>query len=175
MRILLFIACFLALNASAQMQTFYIGTYTGTGSKGIYTAQFNPQTGEATITSNTDSGTVDNPSFLALSPNGKYLYAVNETGGDEPGALSAFALNQGRLQLLNKLPTGGDHPCYVSVDGTGKFAVVGNYGGGSVSLFGVNEDGRLKANHQIVQHKGSGPNTERQEKAHVHAAVSTLR
>lgn len=156
----------------AQEVPLFVGTYTGTGSKGIYTYAFNTITGKARLVSVTDSGSVANPSYLALSPSGRFLYAVNETGGKQPGTLSAFSVDgSGKLGFLNKLPTGGDHPCYVSISKSGKWALAGNYSGGNFSAFPLSADGRLQAMSQLVQHEGTGTNTARQEKAHVHATV----
>ncbi|HEY0066573.1 MAG TPA: lactonase family protein [Flavisolibacter sp.] len=161
----------LSLQGLAQKYYLFIGTYTGKGSKGIYVYRFDAATGKAEWVSNTDS--VSNPSFLALSANGKYLYAVNENGGSEPGEVSAFSFDKahGRLKLLNRQPSGGDHPCYITVTRNNKWVVAGNYTGGNLSIFPVEASGRLKPYAQLVQHSGSGPNPDRQEKAHVHATV----
>lgn len=163
---------FVSAIVAAQEATVFIGTYTGTGSKGIYTYAFNTQTGEARIITSTDSNSIQNPSFLALSPDKRFLYAVNETGGETPGSLSSFSVDEsGKLQFLNTVPTGGDHPCYVAVSKNSKWVLAGNYSGGNASAFPLNDDGSLQPFSQLVQHKGKGPNTARQEKAHVHATV----
>ncbi|HUQ97198.1 MAG TPA: lactonase family protein [Chitinophagaceae bacterium] len=171
MRFLLFV--FLGLSFQSQAQEFYLfaGTYTGSGSKGIYVYRFNAATGTAEAVSSTDSS--NNPSYLAIAPDGQHVYAVNETGGDQPGSVSAYAFDRtsGQLTFLNSQPTGGDHPCYISVDRTGKWAVVANYTGGNLSAFTINDDGTLQPYAQLEQHTGSSANKERQEKAHVHAAV----
>lgn len=161
----------LSLSSAAQQYYLFIGTYTGSGSKGIYVYRFDAATGKATWVSNTDSAA--NPSYLAIAPGGNYLYAVNETGGAQPGSLSAYRFNKGNGQLtfINQQPTGGDHPCYVSVDKSGQWAVVGNYSGGNVSALRISENGSLEALAQSVQHSGRSANKQRQEKAHVHAAV----
>jgi 6-phosphogluconolactonase len=158
----------LSLPALSQQSYLFIGTYTGTGSKGIYVYQFDSQTGSLTAVSQTDS--VSNPSFLAVHPSGKYLYACNE---DQPGAVSAFAFDRrtGRLTFINQQPTGGDHPAYVAVDKYGSWLLAGNYSGGNLSAFALNKNGSLQPYSQLVQHTGSSVNKERQEKAHVHATV----
>jgi 6-phosphogluconolactonase len=158
----------LTLPALAQQPFLFVGTYTGTGSKGIYVYQFDSRTGSLSAVSYTDS--VSNPSFLSVHPNGKFLYACNE---DQPGAVSAFAFDRrnGRLTFLNQQPTGGDHPAYVAVDKSGSWLLAGNYSGGNIAAFAINKDGSLKPYSQLVQHSGSGPNKERQERAHVHATV----
>jgi 6-phosphogluconolactonase len=170
MRPLLALACFFGITTcTAQEYYLFVGTYTSGKSKGIYVYKFNTNNGELQWLSNTDSSS--NPSFLAASPNGKYLYAVNETSAEQPGRVSAFAFDKSdaTLRLLNQQPSGGDHPCFVATDQTGKWVVVGNYTGGSFSALPVNKDGSLAPPSQTIQHKGTGPNKQRQEKAHVHS------
>lgn len=171
MRLLLFLFMCLSLPGAAQEYFLFAGTYTGSGSKGIYVYRFNAGTGTADWVSNTDSAS--NPSYLAVAPDGRHVYAVNETGGDDPGHVSAYTFDRtsGGLTLLNTQFSGGDAPCYISIDRTGRWAVVANYTGGNVSALSINKDGTLQPYAQLVQHTGSSANKERQEKAHVHAAV----
>jgi 6-phosphogluconolactonase len=126
-------------------QSFYLfaGTYTSKGSKGIYVYQFDAKTGIANPLSNTDS--VVNPSYLTISKNGKFIYSVNETGGDQSGYVSAFSFDRisGKLTFINSQPSGGDHPCYISIDKTNRWVMVGNYSGGNIAAFPVNNDGSL--------------------------------
>lgn len=163
----------MCLSHLSWAQNFYLlaGTYTGEGSKGIYVYQFDSKTGKAKLLSSTDSTT--NPSFLTVSANGKFIYAVNETGGDDPGYVSAFSFDKknGKIKLINSQKTGGDHPCYITIDKTNKWLLVGNYSGGNVSALPIMKDGSIDSLAQLVQHTGSSANQERQEKAHVHAAV----
>lgn len=162
--------CFFAFSAGAQHYYLFVGTYTTGKSKGIYVYEFNAKNGEMQWVSNTDSSS--NPSFLAVAPDGNYLYAVNETGREQPGRVSAFAFNKtnGTLRLLNQQLSGGDDPCFITIHPSGKWAVVTNYSGGSLSAFPINTDGSVQPYAQLVQHKGSGANTTRQNSAHVHAA-----
>lgn len=155
----------------AQQHYLFIGTYTHTGSKGIYVYRFDAATGKAEWVSNTDS--VVNPSYLAIAADGKNLYAVNETGGENKGKVSAFAFDKqkGTLQFINQQLAGGDAPCYISVTKNKDWAVVGNYTGGNFSVLPIDKDGALEPAVQTVQHSGSGANKDRQEKPHVHAAV----
>lgn len=166
-----FFLLLLSLPAFAQDYFLFIGTYTGSGSKGIYVYRFNAATGTAAWVSNTDSAV--NPSYLALAPDGAHLYAVNETGGTQPGHVSAYTFDRatGSLTFLNTQPTGGDHPCYVSVERNGRWAIVGNYSGGNIAALPIEKDGTLQPYAQLVQHTGSSADKDRQEKAHVHAAV----
>ncbi len=167
--LLTLIACFIMSFISAQEYYLFAGTYTSGKSKGIYVYKFNTNSGEIQLVSNTDS--CSNPSYLAVSPNGNFLYAVNETGRENPGRVSAFSFDKssGKLSLLNQQLSGGDDPCYITTDQSGKWIVVGNYSGGNLSAFPVNKDGSLAPYSQLIQHKGSSANKQRQEKAHVHS------
>ncbi len=150
----------------------YVGTYTAkTTSKGIYSYRFDAEQGQ--LTSMGVAAESADPSFLAVDPNGKYLYAVNEIGnfnGGAGGAVSAFAIDTktGALKLLNQVPTRGAGPCHISLDKTGAFVLVANYDGGSIASFPVHDDGTLSTAAGFVQHSGSGPNKERQEGPHAH-------
>ncbi len=149
----------------------YIGTYTGARSLGIYTALFDPESGRL---SNLDlAAETRNPTFLALSPNGRVLYAANEISnysGQRAGAVSAFSINRetGKLTLLNQQPSAGSGPCHIAVDKTGRCVLVANYGSGSVGAFKVGSDGRLSGPGCQVQHHGSSVNSQRQEGPHAH-------
>jgi len=153
---------------------FYVGTYTeeGSKSKGIYAYQFDPNTGQ--ITSLGLAAETTNPSFLALHPNGKYLYAVNEVGnykGPNSGGVSAFSIDRatGKLTFLNEVASRGADPCYITVDKTGKYVLVANYTGGSVAVFPVLPDGKLGDASAFVQHTGHGTDPKRQEGPHAHS------
>jgi len=153
---------------------FYVGTYTeeGSKSKGIYAYRYDAET--AQITPLGLAAETTNPSWVTLHPNGRFLYAVNEVGnykGPNSGGVSAFAIDRatGKLTFLNEVPTRGADPCYVTVDRTGKYALVANYTGGSVAVFPVLEDGRLGEAVTFVQHTGHGTNPERQEGPHAHS------
>ena len=168
-----FLLALLLLSATCMAKDLYlfIGTYTGTGSKGIYVYRFNTETGKATWVSNTDS--LVNPSFLCPTSNGKFLYAVSESGGNFPGKINAFAFDKksGILKFINAQSSGGDNPCYVSVTKNGKWVAVANYTGGNLSVFNTNDNGSLNKASQMMQDIGTGPNKGRQEKPHVHSVV----
>ena len=155
-------------TASAQENYLLIGTYTSGKSEGIYVYTFNSTTGSFDYKSKIKS---PNPSFLAVAPGEKNVYAVYEEGKDQGGgSVAAYSFNKttGELGFINQEPTGGDHPCYVAVDKTGKWVTAANYTGGSISVLPVKTGGALEAASQLVQHSGSSINKERQEKAHVH-------
>jgi 6-phosphogluconolactonase len=150
----------------------YFGTYTGENSKGIYVYKFNSETGqltEAGLAAETPS-----PSFLAVHPSEQYLYSVSEINdfdGKKTGAVSAFKIDKasGMLTLLNTVTSGGEGPCHLNVDQTGKCLVVANYGGGSVEAIPVLEDGRLGEPGTFIQHEGSSVNERRQAAPHAHS------
>lgn len=162
---------FISFCATAQNFYLFVGTYTNKGSKGIYVYRFNAATGAAEWVSNTDS--VANPSYLAIAPNRKYIYAVNETHGENGGNVSAYTFDKttGKLTFINHQSTGGDGPAYVSVSRNNNWVMVGNYSGGSTAAFAANKDGSLQPYSQLLQDSGSSANAQRQEKAHVHSTV----
>ncbi len=162
-----------ALAATAKVENYlvYVGTYTDRGSKGVYAYRYDSASGQLE-----DLGLAaeaPNPSFVAVSPNHKFLYVVNETRdyqGKSSGGVSAFSIeaNTGKLTLLNQVASRGADPCHIALDHTGKFVLVANYTGGNLAVFPVLEDGRLGEASDFIQHKGSGPNHDRQEAAHAH-------
>jgi 6-phosphogluconolactonase len=120
---------------------------------------------------------VKNPSFLAIRPDGKALYAVEEVGerGERKneGAIHAYKLDDktGELTKLNEMTTGGADPCHVTTNRTGRFAIVANYTGGSSAVFRLKEDGSLDAVTDFRQHEGKGANPRRQQGPHAHCSV----
>ncbi|MCB0186220.1 MAG: lactonase family protein, partial [Caldilineaceae bacterium] len=119
---------------------------------------------------------VDNPSFVALHPNGRFLYAVNEVGdfaGRDSGAVSAFAVDgeSGDLTFLNQEPTDGAAPCHVTVDSSGRYVICANYTGGSIAMHPINGDGSLGQMSDFVQHVGHSVNPQRQQEPHAHSCT----
>ncbi|HEY4291103.1 MAG TPA: lactonase family protein [Puia sp.] len=172
-----FLTAFLLLSLAGFSQQYYlfVGNYTegpfkNADSKGIYVYKFDGATGDLKPVS---AMATDNPSYLALASGGNFLYSVNETDGKKPGGVSAFSFDKktGQLKFINKQQSGGDDPCYISVDSHRKWALVANYGGGNFSALPIGADGTLGAATQTIQHTGSGPNKARQEKAHVHSTI----
>jgi 6-phosphogluconolactonase len=161
----------LANAAKSTGYLVYVGTYTTRGSQGIYAYRYDPASGN--LESVGLAAETPNPSFVAVAPNHKFLYAANETQdyqGKSSGIVSAFSIDPetGKLTLLNQIASRGADPCYVSLDHTGKFLLVANYTAGNLAVFPVREDGRLGEASDFIQHKGSGPNHDRQEAAHAH-------
>ncbi|MES2518027.1 MAG: lactonase family protein [Bacteroidota bacterium] len=144
-----------------------VGTYTSGKSEGIYVYKFNTVTGE--FKAESIAKNLKNPSFLAVSPNEKYVYSAGEI--DNNGAIYAFSFDKksGSLTQLSTQTSNGNYPCHVAVDKTGKWVIVGNYGAGSLTVLPVEANGGLGSPTQTIQHEGKGTNAERQEKAHVHS------
>ena len=161
-------------SPSLRDDLLYVGTYTeGTRSEGIYLTRMDRTSGNLVRVGSVNAG--PNPSFLAIHGNGRVLYAVNELekyNGKPTGTVSAFAIERatGVLTRLNEQPSEGGAPCYVSVDKSGRVALVANYGGGSVALLPIEANGALEPAH-VVQHSGTGPNAERQEAPHAHCII----
>ena len=160
----------MAAHAQSGQEIMYVGTYSVRGSEGIYVFSFDRKAG--TMQPLQSVSNAKSPSFLALHPSGNYLYSVNE-GADKNGGVSAYAIDHatGKLTFLNGQSSLGAGPCHVSIDKTGKTAFVSNYGGGSLTVLPINADGTLGAATDHVQDTGTGPNAQRQEKAHVHSAT----
>ncbi len=154
----------------------YVGTYTEKESKGIYAYRF-----DAASTQLTPLGLAAetaNPSFLAIDPSGRFLYAVNEVQnykGASSGAVSSFGIDQqnAKLSSLNEVPSRGADPCYITFDKTGKFALIANYTGGSIAVFPVKPNGDIGESSAFVQHTGSSINKERQAGPHAHWIETT--
>jgi 6-phosphogluconolactonase len=152
--------------------TVYVGTYTNSknNSKGIYRLTFDPQTGE--LASPRWRAETKNPSFLAISPDRKYVYAVGEvselTGRRVGRSTRSRSSADGSLKHINHASSGGAGPCYVSVDATGRNIFAANYGGGSICRLVRGDDGRLLGPMAVIEFECSGPNKSRQEKPHAH-------
>ena len=150
----------------------FVGTYTGGKSRGIYRLELDPASGK--LTEPVLAAESENPSFLAVHPSRRFLYAVNEVGafGGQPGGgVTAFALDPeaGSLAKLNAESTVGGGPCHLSVDRTGKALLVANYGGGSVVALPIGADGRVGKASAFLQHEGSSVNKARQSEPHAHS------
>jgi 6-phosphogluconolactonase len=159
----------------------FVGTYTEKQSKGIYAYRFDAATAEMTPLGL--AAETSNPSFLAIHPSHRFLYAVNEVQkykDAKSGGVTAFAIDDqkgksqtGKLQLLNEVASRGADPCYIAFDKTGKWVLVANYTGGSVAVFPVQPDGHIGESSAFVQHTGSSVNRERQEGPHAHWIETT--
>ncbi len=160
--------------AAAPKEFFvYFGTYTNakTESQGIYRSRLDVATGR--LSPAELAASAKDPAFLALHPNGKFLYALDESSDPKrtpTTGLSAYAIDPttGALTLLNQQTPGGPGPCHLAVDATGQTLLVANYSGGSVSAISLQPDGRLGALGSVVKHTGSSANPGRQKAPHAH-------
>ncbi len=152
------------------MTQVYVGAYTRPGgSKGIYRYTYDESFG--TLHDGVLAAATPSPSFLAISPDHRFLYAVNEVTefeGETSGSVTAFAVNaDGSLRELNQRPSHGRCPCYVAVHDGQVF--VTNYVDATVAAYPVADDGSLEPATSVVEQTGSGPNEKRQEAAHAHS------
>jgi 6-phosphogluconolactonase len=157
----------------------WLGTYTeragaSTGSGGIYGFQWD--SGSGSLHALHPVAPTTNPSFLALHPNGRFLYAVSEGGGSAASdVLNAFAIDDanpsGALPALGSVPSMGKGPCFLSVEPGGHWLFAANYQSGSIAVFPILGDGRLAPAAQMIQQQGSGPVAGRQQGPHAHEVV----
>lgn len=165
-----------AIEALDYEYLVFVGTYTGEGSEGIYAYGFDPATGESVSIGLVAS--TDNPSFLAVDPKGRFLYAVNELDtfhNDPTGAVSVFAIDRksGKLKLLQKVSSLGGGPAHLSLDKSARYLLVANYSSGSSAVFPIGHDGRLGPHSAFVQNVGSSVNPHRQAGPHAHSIQVT--
>lgn len=150
----------------------FVGSYTeGKPDTGIYVYTFNVKSGKLKQTGITDH--IINPSYLALSPDGQYLYAGADTQLPDTGSVLSFKVNSdnGTLSFINRQPSQGDNPVYVTVHHNNRYLINANYTGGSVSVYAINKDGILNPYAQAIPFEGSSIMSSRQDRAHIHAAV----
>jgi 6-phosphogluconolactonase (cycloisomerase 2 family) len=170
------------LEAAEPANYAYIGTYTRDApggdsgkaqSEGIYVAKVDQETGQLELLQTVPS---DNPSFLALSPDQRFLFAINEVAdfeGQEVGSVEAYRIDEGsgEIALINRQALPGSIPAHLAVDPSGEHLVVALYMGGSYVVLPIGEDGSLGAPTDEVTQEGSGPNQQRQEAPHPHATT----
>lgn len=162
------------LRAQGSRVFGYVGTYTRGKSKGIYVFRYRPADG--TLGALELAAETTSPSFLALHPNRRFLYAVNEVNTYEAkpaGSVSAFSIDAGtgKLNALNRVSSGGTGPCHLVVDKTGKCICVADYGSGSVAVFQLRQNGALGESSDFDQHSGSSVDPQRQTGPHAHETV----
>ncbi len=158
--------------------TIYVGTYTRKEghvdgkATGIYELKMNVETGELSII-DTIEGTI-NPSYLAIHPNQKYLYAVNEIAdGSRIGTITAYNIENEKAQKINEVSSKGDAPCYISIDRTGKFVLVANYME-TIASYEIEKDGSLSEAVEVVEHKRERAAVFRQETGHPHIILPAM-
>ena len=155
-------------NMAPKTYDLIIGSYTSGKAKGISVYRFYTESGRVAYLN--EIRDVSNPSYLTVSKDNKFVYAVNE---NDAGEVSSFAFEPktGALKFINKQSTLGGAPCFVSIDKKQKNLFIANYSGGNIAVLPLNEDGSIAPATQTIRDSGHGPNKDRQEKAHVHTAV----
>ncbi|MBL9190285.1 MAG: lactonase family protein [Opitutaceae bacterium] len=171
-RLLAFFLMPILASAAATESFVFLGTYTGPKSKGIYRAKFDAATGR--LSAAELAAECSSPSFLAVHPNGKFLYAIDEKADaakDPKRGVAAYAVDArtGTLTLLNEQGIGSSGPCHLEVDATGRCLLVANYGGGTVVSLPIAADGRLGPVQSHLRHAGSSVHATRQKGPHAHA------
>ncbi len=161
-------------NSETTSTIVYVGTYTGEGSEGIYRFRLNHSDGKLHLEGL--AAEVPNPSFLALSPDHRFLYCINEMSeldGKKSGGATSFAIDRETLALtqLDQVPSGGLGPCYVSATADGNAVLTANYGSGSVALLPAMDDGGLGDPLSVAQHQGSSVDPKRQGEPHAHCIL----
>lgn len=173
--ILLLISLLVTLNIFSQNTYVFLGSYNrDKTAEAIQIYQLDTIKGK--LTKVTFAKDVVNPSYLTLSPNGKYLYACTDTKTPNAGSVSSFEFNPENktLTFLNKQSSGGENPVYLSVHKSGKWLVNGNYTEGSVSVHPILDNGKIDSIAQNFQYTDGSVNKERQTKSHVHSTVFSL-
>jgi 6-phosphogluconolactonase len=163
--VLITIFALITIQAQENKFNLIVGTYTKPcDSKGIYVYEFDSNTGDFRLKSNTEN--IFNPSYLTVSNDNKFVYSVSEN--DTKSSVSAFGFNSksGKLDFINFQNPKGLNPCYIINDD--KNVLTANYSSGSISVLGKNSDGSLTEVKQVVQHTGKSINTRRQEAPHAH-------
>lgn len=155
-------------------EIIYVGTFSGRGSRGLYVFEFDRNTGR--LTEIQTVGDREGPNFQALHPEKNYLYSVSGEAYSEDtnhGTITAYKINRqtGMLIRINERSVEGQGPAHVSIDPKGRFAYVSNYGAGNLSVFLINDDGSLSEAADVIQHKGSSINQQRQNGPHVHSVI----
>jgi 6-phosphogluconolactonase len=161
---------------SADPQFLFVGSYAAADEAGIHLFKFDGSRGSLKP-QQLVSGVI-NPSFLIVHPNGRWLYAVSETGLESDGRLGAICAFQIlrdplKIKFVNQRSSNGNYPCHLTLDGSGRWLLTANYGSGSVAVYPIQPDGEVGEISSFVEHQGQGPNRERQESAHTHSTTLT--
>jgi 6-phosphogluconolactonase len=152
----------------------YVGTYSQFENESIFLFGMNNETGELNFIQSFEGG--QKPSYFAFDKSHNYLYAVNELDnfeGKKSGAVRSFSVDheKGFLTLLNSVSSLGELPAQITLSPDGKVVLVANYKTGSVVVYPVQENGSLGDASELVHHKGSSVDIERQQSAHAHLII----
>ena len=173
MRFLVFVLPFMFVcSLWGQNKQFYllVGTYTDGKSEGIYTYNFNTESGTSQLINKIKAS---NPSYLAISKNEKQVYAIRDTrkGGNSEVVAYHFNKANGELTEINKKTEKGSGACYITVDSKNKWLFLANYASGNLSALSINKDGSIDTLRQFFQDTGKSINPQRQQEAHIHTTV----
>ncbi len=167
----LFTAHILLGQGDIGLQKIYVGTFTSEGAEGVYLCSFNRETGDIDLEKTYKA--IDNPSFLKISPDKKYLYVAGRASDKIEGSggyVYAYSIEGNcDIRFLNKQVSHGKGPCHVDVSPDGKFVATANYTSGTIALYPVGENGELLTASTVIQNKGSGPDKTRQDSPHAHS------
>ena len=171
-KVLLILSFYIPVLIYSQSQKYYLvtGSYTNGKSEGIYSYEFNVDSGTVKLRS---FAKTDNPSFVSISRDEQYLYAIKEGGMDSISAVKAFRFDKitGGISFINQQPSGSKGGCYIKVDKQNKWLFSANYMGGTLSVFPLKPDRSIDSLRQLIVHHGSSINKGRQSEAHVHTVV----
>ena len=161
----------LASCSTSKHSTFLVGTYTENDSQGINVIQFDTDSKAISIKNLIPE--IENPSFVITNKAKTIMVAVEETASENGGKVTSYSYDStsNKFQKLNSFFTKGNHPCTVTFSPDEKYVIVGNYSGGNLSVFPIDQQGNLSENSQFIQYEGKSVNAERQEKPHVHSVV----
>ena len=165
MYLVLFSALVITTSKAQNKFNLLVGTYTNTcESKGIYVYEFDADSGDFKLKNSSEN--VVSPSYLSVSADNKFVYAVNENGNQSTVSAFGYDSKSGTIKLINKNAALGADPCHLINDS--KNVIIANYSGGNIAVFKKNADGSITEGQQLIQHEGKGTNEARQEKPHVH-------
>ena len=172
-KIVLFIGFLIGTSLYSQKQFVFFGSYNWEkGSEAVYVYELDNETGK--LSKVASSSDVNNPGYITVSSDGKYIYASSDAKKPNYGTVSSFSFDPDKksLTFLNQQKTGGENPVYVNVDKSGKWLINATYNQATISVFPLLDNGKIDS---IAQHfkftEGSGVNPKRQEKAHTHSVV----
>ncbi len=167
----LIMSALLLFAKNGEKQAFYVGTFTNGKSKGIYLCELDKESGKIVL-KQTFAG-IDNPSFLKVSPDKKFLYVVGRAPNkieSSGGYVQAYAIGKNnQIRFLNKQISHGADPCHIDVSPDGKLVAIANYSGGNLALYPVDMNGYLQKASSIINNRGSSVNKDRQTKPHAHS------
>ncbi|AKP53112.1 6-phosphogluconolactonase [Cyclobacterium amurskyense] len=163
----------ISLMAQTSKEIIYVGTYSQNNSEGIYVLEFDRE--NLTTTTVQTIHDKESPTFLALHPNKKFLYAAYREGKDakdEAGTVIAYSIapDTGKLTKINEVSSVGASPCHISVDPTGNVVFLSHYKGGNLSTFKILENGGVSEAASFIQHTGRSVHAN-QTTAHMHAMI----